>query len=189
MKLDVGIRVMTLGLAASFLGTVGCATYSPVSRRYSEFGSGLRADLPKGWLRFNPAKDGCTITRDGLRLERVTLRTHRVGKKIEGTDRVYSAGMMPYEAADLSVGLLKAQPDVKGFEVQEIDATRVAGQEGYQIDARYVDGAGLGKRLRICGAMAGKYVYELVYEAAEAVYFQKYERVFEGIVSSVRIAR
>ena len=164
----------------------GCGPYVSAPKRYSDFGSGLHADLPSGWLQYTESKDGFTITRDGLRLEKITIRTTRVGKKIEGIDRVYDANMMPHEVADLSIGLMKAKPDMKSFEVEKIDTARMAGQDGYKVDARYIDEGGLCKRLRLYGAVMGKYVCEFLYEAAEPDYFHRYEDAFENTVSSVK---
>lgn len=183
-------RFVVMGLAVVLLFFFsGCGPYVRASKRYSEFSSGLQADLPEGWLQYTEAKNGYTITRDGLRLEKITIRTTRVGKKIEGIDRVYNAGMMPHEVADLSVGLAKAQSEMRSFEIRKIDAARVAGQDGYRVDAVYIDEGGLHKGLRMYGAILGKYVCELVYEAAEPVYFQKYENTFQNIVSSLKVGR
>ena len=183
-------RCILMGSAITFVVVAtGCGPYVSAPKRYSEFGSRLQVDLPEGWLQYTESKDGYTITHDGLRLEKITINTTKVGKKIEGIDRVYNAGMMPHEVADLSVGLIKAKPDMKSFEVERIDAAKMGGQDGYRVDARYVDEGGLYKRVRMYGAILGKYVCELIYEAADPVYFQKHESTFQNVVSSVKIGQ
>ena len=188
MRKDTSRTFLIAGVIIAFVFVIsGCGPFVPAPKRYSEFNSGLQVDLPQKWLQFTKAKNGFTITRDGLRLEKITIKTTKVGKKIEGIERVYLPNMLPHEVADLSIGLIKAQPDVKSFEVHKVNAIQLAGQDGYRVDAVYIDEGGLVKRIRMDGAIVGKYVYELIYEAVDQVYFQKYESIYQNIVSSVKI--
>jgi hypothetical protein len=184
------IRVLAVGLLGAVLAAAtGCSEYVTAPRRYSEFGSRIQVELPRGWLQHTKAKDGFTITKDGLRLEKITIRIVRLGEKLKETDRIYTSGMMPNDAADLSVGLVKARPDIRNFEVASIDAAQFAGRDGYRVDAMYIDEGGLIRRMRMYGAVLDRHVCELTYEAAEPVYFQKYEGDFQKMVASVRVGR
>ncbi len=190
MKIVTTSRPALAGIAISSLfGLPGCGPYTAAPQRYSESWSGFRVDLPEGWLHCTQDKTGYTITRDGLRLEKITTRVTRIGEKLEGTDRVYNPGMLPHEAAELTVGLLRTSKGASRFEVEHIDTARIGGQDGYRIDAVYVDESGLRKRMRVYGVILGKYVCELVYDAAEPIYFQKHEAEFQAMVSSARVSR
>ncbi len=79
------------------------------------------------------------------------------------------------------------KPEMKNFEVEKIDTAKMAGRDGYRVDAKCIDEGGLPKRLRLYGAVVGKYVCEFLYEAAEPDYFHKYEGAFENTVSSVKV--
>jgi uncharacterized protein YerC len=178
VALSVGFIILTSG---------GCATYSPVKSPYTQQKCGLEVALPSGWLQFVPAKKCYMMTRDGLRLEAIVIKLTRVNDKIEGTERVYQANMLPQELADLSFGLIKAQEGVKNASLERVERAVVAGQDGYKADATYVDGSGLPVRLRMYGAVVNGYVCEFSYNAADPVYFSKYEKDFESLVASAKV--
>jgi len=167
----------------------GCATYSRMGQSYRHGRTGLEVKLPAGWLRYNPARPACMITRDGLRLDAVTIATTRTGKDIPGTDRVYQSNMLPHEVAELSLGLIEARDDTKNFTVDKIELASVAEHEGYQADARYVDARGLPQRLRIYGTVIADHICEFRYTGAESVYFERYLSEFEETVSSAKVVR
>lgn len=165
----------------------GCATYSGARSPFRHRKTKLKVVVPKGWLRYNPANPTFTMTRDGLRLESITIAMKRIGKKLPDTERVYRANMMPHEVAELSLGLIEARDDTKNFEIQKIELATIVGRDGYLAHARYTDEGGLPMRLRMYGTVIGKYVCEFGYAAAESVYFEKYEKTFEDLVASARI--
>jgi hypothetical protein len=180
--------VSTLGVACVHF-TAGCSTYSRVGREYRHSGAKLRVSLPSGWLRFRPARDAYVFTRDGLQLERISIRLTKTGKKLAGTDRTYNTGMLPHEIAELSLGILDARDDTKNFVVERIDLATVAGYEGYVASATYTTPAGLPMRVRLCGALIGEYVCEFQYAAAADVYYHRYLTTFEELVSTAKIDR
>ena len=180
---------VTVVCMLGFLGMSGCATYSRAPAKYAQRSSGFQVTLPTGWLRYTPAQSGMTITRDGMRLEKITILVTRFGKELPGTKRVYNADMLPHEAADLFIELAKAQNDTHNFEVGKIDLTPVANQDGFRIDAAYVDEQGLHKKIRTYGVVTDTHVCNLVFDAANPTYFKRYEDVFKSIVDSARFVR
>jgi hypothetical protein len=165
----------------------GCATYSRVGESYRHGRTRLEVKLPAGWLRYNPARPAFAMTRDGLRLESITISVTRAGKELAGTDRVYQAKMLPHEAAELSLGLIETREDTKHFSVDKIELATVAGHEGYRADATYVDSQGLPKRLWMYGALITDHLCEFSYTGAESVYFERYLPVFKELVASARV--
>jgi hypothetical protein len=182
------LAVVVLAMLSLF-GVSGCALYRPVGKAYSHWSSGLQIKLPEKWLQYTQAKSGFVITRDGLRLERITINAIRVGKKLEGTERVYRSGMIPYEAAELTIGRIRNQEQVRNFAVEKIDTASLAGRDAFQVDAAYADEGGLRKRMRVYGAVIGNYFCEIVFEAADLVYFSKYENACQSVVSSAKLTR
>lgn len=180
-------RVLMSAGALLFAGA-GCSIFSPVDESYHHKKAGLRVDLPQGWLRFNPRRPDYVMTRDGLRLEMISLQVIRMGKQLAGTDRVYQPDMLPYEVAELSLRLWEDLDETKNFEIERIESVKLAGHDGYKADALFTDTTGLRKRLRVYGAPIGDYVCEFSYEAAQEVYFDKYGDVFEQLVASARSA-
>jgi len=126
---------------------------------------------------------GCA-TRDGLRLEAIWISVKRMGKKLEGTRRLYQPSMLPHEIAELTLGLLEARDDTKNFQTEQIELKEVVGVEGYEARARFVDAGGLPKRLLLRGAALHGYVCEFGYVAAETAYYERYLPAYEEIVSS-----
>ena len=110
-------------------------------------------------------------------------------RKIPGTERVYRPSMLPQEIAELSLGLTESSDQTKNFEIQNIELADVADYDGYRARAVYVDPVGLRKRLEIVGAPIQNYVCELIYIAADEVYFDRYYEIFADVVSSARVKR
>ena len=183
-------RTIRLGVLVVFLPVLvvvaGCATYMRADSTFEHRRSGLVVDLPAGWLRYTPARPIYAITRDGLRLEAITISVTKVGEKIKGTERSYRANMLPNEVAELSLGVIEARDVTKNFEVKAIEPAKLAGHDGYQASAAFTDPLGLRKRLLLHGAVINGYVVEMMYEAAERVYFDKYVDAYRKVVSSAR---
>lgn len=183
------LRSTQIGIVAMLAWLSGCATYSPTGREYRLPSTGVKVTLPSGWLHYTPQRDSFVITRDGLRLERVTISATRCGKKIAGTEKVISPGLLPIELAEISMGLLQSQETVKNLNTQNIELANVAGQPGYRIDAVFVDEHGLPMRMRSYGAIIVDGACEFRLIAAEPVYFEKYLPALEELVASARIGR
>ncbi len=167
--------------------TIGCSTYSSAGSQFKERHSRLVIPLPQGWLRYNDAKGAYVVTKDGLRLEQIAIRTIKVGDKIQGTARVYQSGMLPNEIAELSLGLMEARDETKNFKTKTIEATSIAGHDGFLAEADYVDSGGLPKRARLCGALLGEHVIQIAYVAARDVYFEKYLPAYQQMLKSAHI--
>jgi len=165
----------------------GCGPYLSAGKTYRNYATRLRVDLPEGWLQFTPERPACVITKDGFRLETISIRVTKLGKKLPATKRVYRADMLPHEIAQLSLGLMESSDEAKDFQVQEIQLAKVAGHNGYKACASFVDKQGLRKRLCLYGAVIGDSLCELRYTAAEHVYYERYLPAFEQMVVSAKV--
>ncbi len=176
-----------LGLLLAGLCCAGCAKYEPIRGTYRDRGPKILVEVPDGWLRFNPGRPDCVMTRDGLRLEKMIIRVTQMGKKVKGTERVYREDMLPPEIAELTLGMARQKQEYVNLEVGQIELARVAGREAYKATAVYTDGAGLHKRLCIYGVPINGHVCEFGYEAASDEYYDRYWPVFERLVGSVKV--
>jgi hypothetical protein len=174
-----------LGLCLTWL-TAGCMTYEPAGKAWSSSQAQIETSVPERWLQFTPAKPSYVITRDGLRLEKITIDVTKIGKPLAGTERTYREGMTAREMADLAAGILAGRDDMSGFRVERIEPVTIAGAPGFRVLATFTDPAGLRKRLCLCGAMIRGYVCEFKYESAEQTYFDRYLAEFEKMVTSAR---
>ena len=165
----------------------GCAPYGKAPKVYQHRRARLRVDVPASWLKYRPTKSALLLTRDGLRLENIEIQLHRVGKKLEGTDRVYNKQMLPLEIADLSLGLIEASDNTKNFDVTDLSLVQIASAQGFRAEGTFVDAAGLEKKMRMYGVLIGEYVIEFTFVAAMTVYFDKYSDEFERAVASARV--
>lgn len=179
---------LVFGLAC-LVAVTGCATYSSAPRSYDHFWTQLQVALPEGWLQYNPESSALVITKDGLQLEQIRISMTRAGKRLEDTERRYQRGMLPHEIAELSLALLEAREDTNDFEIEKMDFATIAGHDGFHATARFLDESGLKKRVYLYGAMLDGYVFELLYVAAEQVYFEKYRPAFEHVVASASLHR
>ncbi len=170
-----------------FVLVPGCATFMPVDDVFRHRQTRLEVSPPGDWLQYTPDRPHYTMTRDGLRLEFIAINVTKAGQKLQGTDRVYRADMLPYEVAELAMGVLEASDITKNFDVERIQKTQALGQPGFKAEATFTDALGLRKRLRSYGTIVGDYVCEFRYIAAESVYFDRYLETFERTVASARL--
>lgn len=165
----------------------GCATYRPVDNLYTNPQIRLQAQAPQGWQQFTSDRTAYVITRDGLRLEAISVRVVKMGKKLPGTERVYRSDMLPHEIAQLSLGLLESSDGAKNAKVEKVELAKVAGRNGYKAAAVYTDKEGLRKRLCLYGVVIGDSVCEFRYNAAEKAFYGKYLSAFEQMVASAKV--
>jgi hypothetical protein len=181
-----------IALLALVLATAGClrneTPWDPIGPRYASdnwFGPKYALDIPEGWLKLN-AGSGLTATRDGWRLQKITVRELDPGKPLAHTKKTLRAEMAPRDLAEVLVDDVRAA-GTSALSVVETKPATVAGAKGFRAVVAYKDGEGLPRRLVLAGAVVGDRVWQLAYDAPERVYFQKDLPTFDRALASFTI--
>jgi hypothetical protein len=189
----VATTAMTFVCIAAALLAGGCAAYRPVQSEYRLRGllGGPQIVLspPAGWLEKNVPAGSARMymfTRDGVPLENITVRATPVGKKLQNSERMYRADMLPQEVAELTMGLLQTEDNLNALKCEQIELVQLAGQDAYKANYTYTDQNGLKKRGCLLGTILDGHVIEVGFDAADEVYYDRYVADFENVVNSIR---
>jgi len=126
-------------------------------------------------------------SRDGIFLQRIDARTHKLGIPLGSTKKVVIPGMAPQEVADTVRDAINSSGGVQGMKVLESVAADLDGRPGFKLVFAYTDRDGLKMKSVIYGAVAGDSLYELSYRAPGRHYFDRDLETFEQVRSSFRI--
>jgi beta-barrel assembly-enhancing protease len=172
-------------LATMFLSS--CATWTIVGGKYEATGDGYEVELPTGWRRFMPYREGLSITRDGMELQSVRIVRLPFDKDPPNTKRKIAMGMLPQEVAEVVIDDLRSNRNIGNVEVVENAPVLVAGHSGFRVVYTYQTGANLRKKAVYYGVLIGQWYYFLSYQAPTRYFFERDLSVFEKIRSSLKI--
>ena len=165
----------------------GCAPFTAIGGKLALSHQGFEVDLPQGWYQAREVGDALLVTRDGLLLQFIRIERVSVGEELAHTKRKFAVRMAPQDAAEIEMDNLRASPDFYNFELFENIPTTVGGKPGFRLlySSKTKDGLRL-KRVHY-GFVDGKWVYRLIYQAAERYYFDRDLPTFERVRESFRL--
>lgn len=79
-------------LVALLILVSGCATWTKVGGKFDATGDGYEVELPEGWRRFMPFRDGLALTYDGMELQSVRIARLPFDKDPPHTKRKIAKG-------------------------------------------------------------------------------------------------
>jgi hypothetical protein len=174
-----------LVLLASLL--CGCATWTLVGGRFDGAGAGYEVELPEGWRRFMPVRDGVAITRDGLELQSLRMARLPFDKDPPHTKRKFAKGMLPQEVAEVVIDDFRSNRNVGGFEVAENAPSTVGGYPGFKLVYSYQSAANLRYKGVYYGVLVDQWYYFLYYQAPARYFYERDLPTFEKVRSSLKI--
>lgn len=164
-----------------------CATWSPVGGNFVASGDGYEVELPEGWRRFMPYRDGVALTFDGLELQAVYLARRPFDKEAPNTKRKIAKGMLPQEVAEVVIDDLRSDRNRGNLEIVENAPVSLGGYAGFKLVYSYQAATNLRKRGIYYGALVGDWYYFVYYQAPARYFFERDLPTFEKIRSSFKI--
>ncbi len=128
--------------ALLLLALSGCATWGPggAPHRHRE---GYSVTIPAGWI-FHPSMGGELLaTRDGLVLQRLTIRHLKLPHTLPLSKRELTAALTPYELAEIFTDEGKADRTLSQFAVSQQSAVKIGRCDGVRFDFSYATQDGL----------------------------------------------
>ena len=185
----------------------GCAPLTAVGGKLALSDQGFEVDLPQGWYRVERVghvhlrtagfpyeaflmekdTDALLITRDGLFLQSIRVERMSVEKDLTHTKRKFAPGMPAVDAAELELDNARSNPVAFNFELRENEPARVGGRPGFRLVYVWKTKDGLRLKRIHYGFLEGKWVYRLIYQAAERHYFDQDLQTFERVRESFRL--
>lgn len=171
-------------VAAAFAGCVTTWTATPGPQRASRIA--VTADLPPGWVRYNP-EPGLVMTRDGLLLQTVRVTRDAYGTKLPNTERTISNDAEPYEAAQIMIDALQADRSRQHLRVLDNRPATVGGHPGFRIEYTYRTADGLTLHETVYVALTEDSYVTIRYTAPHRYYHERDAGTFEQVVASLKI--
>ena len=183
---------MKKALSTCFILTLligGCAPWIMVGGNYENSKQNFKAEFPNGWRQFNLSKDAVLITKDGLRLQLIRISRSPIEMKLRNTEKKFSKGMLPQEAAEIVIQNFRSNPDILNQQVLANNPTKIGGYPGFNIVFAFQTKMGLTKQSIVYGFLSGDSYYEILYEAPKRYYFKKDESDFEKVKDTFKLLR
>ena len=181
-------RVFILSVGMFWLaGCAGLSTWSELSKReYKDRARRFEAEVPLGWMRYN-LLSYFVMTKDGTVLNRIAVERYPFDKKLEFTEKKFTADMTPLEIAELEIDNLKSNQNSGQFKLLQNKPATIDNLPAFGIEYTYRTIGGL--RVHGChyGFLKDKWVYRILYEAPEQHYFKKYKADFERFIDSFKL--
>ena len=155
------------------------ATYK--SERYA-------VELPMDWVRIETNK-ALVVTRDGISIQRLTIRHRPHDKAFKETEQNSAADMLPSELADRYIAEMRAT-DEHGLPSLEILTNRpvlIDGRIGFALHVRFLSDDGLRYERLIQGFAEANGLYLLDYQAPTLHFFERDRPTFDKLVGSFRV--
>jgi hypothetical protein len=206
MKKNYDFRLWVFVLAV--LLTSACAVpYSLVSGHHVATTENFAVDLPQGWRQHNDSADPVIalktilekrrklswdvirLTRDGLLLQQIGIGRIALTDELSNTKRKLTSEMLPQEVAEVISDDLRANTNLTQQDIIENSPSVLGGYPGFKLHYTYRSADRLKVEGLFYGAIAGRWLYYVLYEAPAQYYFNKDLVVFERTRATFQILR
>lgn len=165
----------------------GCASWGPGGTPYRH-AAGYTVTVPSEWI-FHPSMQGSLLaTRDGLFLQRLTIRELKLPHTLPISKRELSAALTPFEIAEILTDEGKADRSLPRFEVTAQSAPTLGSHPGLRTDYTHATEDGLRVSGRRWVAMRGNTLWIATYEAPSRYYHERDLAVITAAMESVSFA-
>lgn len=156
-------------------------------------GAGYTLDLPAEWMAANRNPKRVIITHDGPELQSVYVSVVDLSEQEKNADKDKPAGkrlkpgMLPQEAAETVLDLMRSDKSLVQFSMVENKPTQMGGKDGFRLVYAYKS-----DKIRFqCiyyGMLQAEKFYRVSYCAPVRYYFEKDVAAFEKIAASFKLA-
>lgn len=169
-------------LLAATVFLAGCQTWTRGGEHKSS--QGYTVVTPTDWIHHPNYGGGFMATKDGLFLQRLTVRRQLLTTPLAHNKRALAASLSPYELAETLIDDLKADRRLHGLAITENAPSRLGGKDAVRLVFNYRnDDALLVTASRIAG-IHGDYLYVLSLEAPDRHYFSAARPALDQAISS-----
>jgi hypothetical protein len=171
------------------LGLAGCASWEAIGPENALLREkGYQVTLPAGWVRVLDETREVILTREGVMLQQIALRSVPHKKAFPRLKKPAGDKLLPSELAELQIAETKRGSQVESnLEVMENGPALIGGRTGFRLRLRFVTPKGIPFEQLLYGVCDGKNYYLLGLQAAGFYYFEAHREEFERMVASFRL--
>jgi hypothetical protein len=147
----------------------------------------FNAAVPEGWKTIDSEEPMLFMTKDGGYKQFVLIRERPLTEPFQFTKKTMRPDMMPEEAAQIIIGELLSDPNIRNCSVTENMPARIDGNSGFRLAFVYTDVDGYLFKLIFYGFIKGNTFYNIRYGATQEDYFQENLKTFESVLNSFKL--
>lgn len=152
--------------------------------------SSFNVSVPEGWRAIDSEDPMLFLTKDGGYKQFVLIRERPLTEPFAFSKRAMRDGMQPEEAAELIVGEIASDTNIRNFSLLENVPARIAGHTGFRLTFLYTDADGFVFKTLYYGFIKGSIFYNIRYAATEGGpqdYFQRDLKTFQQVFDSFKL--
>jgi hypothetical protein len=176
-----------IALAAALAGCASWEAIEPGDANLRE--DGYEVTLPTGWVRVMYETQEVILTREGVMLQQIALKSVPHGKAFPRLKKAAGDQLLPSELAELQIAETKRSSQVESnLEVLENAPWETGGRTGFRVRLRFVTPRGIPFEQLLYGVCDGKNYYLMGLQAPGFYYFDAHREEFERMVATFRFA-
>jgi hypothetical protein len=143
--------------------------------------------VPEGWKTIPCDEPIIFMTKDGGYKQFALVQERPLGKPFQFSQRTIRNDMLPHEAAEVVIGEIMSDQNIRDFSLLENVPATVAGNRGFRLMFLYKDADGFVFKTLYYGFIHGELFYNLRYGATQDELFEKDLKTFKQVFDSFRL--
>ncbi|MFH1488316.1 MAG: hypothetical protein ABII06_05390 [Pseudomonadota bacterium] len=183
-KKEIGI--MRLMAVIIFLVTAACTTSHQAGGSPEASSSNFSIKYPDEWKRLNTERY-FILTKSGPFSQYILAQQRPVSKPFKHSNRTLEKEMLPLDAAKTILDEIQKDESISDFMVVDVRPAKVSEYDGFRMVFTYKTKKGYKFKTMYYGFLAGEWLYNLRYNAAEASFLDKDVETFHAVLKSFKI--
>ncbi|HEX6829516.1 MAG TPA: hypothetical protein VF104_11130 [Burkholderiales bacterium] len=178
---------LVLALAVALAGCPSWVAIGPENASLKE--NGYEITLPAGWVRMMDETQEVILTREGVMLEQIAVKSVPHKKAFPRLKKPADEKLLPSELAELQIAETKRSSQVESnLDVIQNEPAQIGGRTGFRVRLRFLTPKGIPFEQLLYGVCDQKNYYLLGLQAPGFYYFDAHRADFERMVTSFRFA-
>jgi hypothetical protein len=149
-------------------------------------GGYFEAELPVGWTKFNMFGSQLYLSKDGFKLQMISLSQSRTNAELPVTKKRIKEGMLLQEIAEIVIDEATLSQEHKDFKIVSNAPTKIGGFDAFRLEYTFVNDHFVKYRSILYGFVYKKKYYEVQYSATQQHYWDDGFKDFEVFVESFK---
>ena len=178
-------RLLKLAGAFALLGLVsGCQFWNAGGSTFQAPKQAFSMQVPTEWSYSTALGSPLVATRDGLALQSFLVRSDKLNKALQQSERTLTPGLSAYELAEIIVDDMKVDPAFNALAVLSNEPALIGGQPGFKVTLTYRNARNLHLTETRYGVIHENLLWTLSYVAPRRHYHARDLAAFEAAVAT-----
>ncbi len=173
---------------AFFIFAASCLSCANSGSIYQPSSYSFTIKIPAGWRKIDNNRY-LFVTKESPFLQYVMVQNRPISRSFRHTEKTLNTDMLPEEAAQIIVDEIASDKNILNFKVLNNTPAAIQGHDGFKILFTYNDKKGSKFRTLYYGFIKEDTFFNLRFNAADQVYFQKDVETFKRMLNSFQVIK